>query len=490
MKLISKSIIRAAALTAAILIFTAGGNPVFASDYSGSHSPSYFAEEGSQDEGNQGEGGQGEGGQDEGGQGGQQGGQEDVSAQAKEYTNRLKAALDELESHARAMGAAGNAGDRKKYDSELKEYEKADRAVDKVINDMYDFSTKHPSVDFSSVVDQAYERLEAISRLCDQAEAALANSVGGAMDEDGKTYSLSKVNAKVSLVGKSGDIYDEAVRAVGNYSTGNDNIIVYKISLFVGKKSVHLIGGLTKSVTIGIPNDRIGRSPVTSYYLWDEGDGNHGAAVAEKRGSFDTSTWCLTVKVSKAVTYYVVCGRPGTRASVNGDDSVAVMENGQKLTVDELRVMLEAHRLADDSDIRAKALEAVNPEGKASEVYEIVTPDGVTLNEGAEVVAELTCPYAADKAVEIYRMEQDLPEWVGTFLADEDGKLQFTTSGLGVFVLCWQEEMQEETPAAVAATQPEPQQESSPLLLWIVGAVAAIAIIVGTEFVIHRYFKK
>ena len=61
MKLISKSIIRAAALTAAILIFTAGGNPVFASDYSGSHSPSYFAEEGSQDEGGQDKGGQGEG---------------------------------------------------------------------------------------------------------------------------------------------------------------------------------------------------------------------------------------------------------------------------------------------------------------------------------------------------------------------------------------------------------------------------------------------
>lgn len=61
MKLISKSIIRAAALTAAILIFTAGGNPVFASDYSSSHSPSYFAEEGSQDEGGQGEGEQGGG---------------------------------------------------------------------------------------------------------------------------------------------------------------------------------------------------------------------------------------------------------------------------------------------------------------------------------------------------------------------------------------------------------------------------------------------
>ena len=499
---ISKSILRMVALTATILLFTANGTPSFASSYTGNNSPTYFTEE----EGGQGEG-EGEGGQEEGGQNdtssvtSDQGGQQDHTELIRQYSARIKSALDELESHARAMIDAGNAGDRKKYDSESLAYDNADKRVDEAIasDDGLTYDEAAP------IVDKAYDRLYSINKLREQAETALANSLGGAMDEDGNIYPLAKVQAKVSEVGKSNEHYDEAIRALGPQGKENENEIVYMISLFVGKKPVHLIGGLTKSVTIGIPNEKIGRTPVTSYYLWDDGDGNHGAPVAEKRGYFDKSTWCLTVKVSKYVTYYVVCGRPGAKGDIYADDVVAILGKKQNLTVDELREMISVVRLEDGDTRKAKALEYVKLQDKLSAVFDIALPDDVTLIPDAEVVADIVCPESAKKAVEVYRIVEnkseynadnqseieveEKAEWVGTFIADDEGKLQITSKELGLFVLCWPDETEEESPAVVTPTDTEPAHESSPVLPWVIGIVSAIALIGGAAFLTARFRK-
>ena len=506
MNKLSKKIIHITALTAAMFVFCASfihGIPSFASGTESDNTSSVFTETSHQDEDQQNpesqdvsseEGSsQNESSQNTSSQGNtssvttDQGNKQKIAELVRQYSARIKAALDELESHARAMIAAGNAGDRKKYDSELKAYEDAESKVGRAINS----SDGIPYDDAAPIADKAYERVISIDKLCEQAEIALANSLGSAMDEEGNMYSISKVNVKVSRVGKSDDMYDAALMAVGPGSNEKENQLVYRISLFIGKKPVHLIGDNTKSVTIGIPGDKIGRTPVTAYYIWDGGDGNQGAPVAEKRGYFDKSTCCLTVKVKKYVTYYVVCGRPGTKKEVYGDDAIAIQGNKQQLTADELREMLSVVSLEDGNDKKAKALEAVKAEGKATAVYEITFPEDVTLLSDTEAIAEIVCPEAANKAVEVYKITEDNEaEWVNSFLTDDEGKLQLTTDSPGVFVLCWQEPKEDDVPVVVTPTDTVPEEHSSPVLLIVLGIVAAAAAIGGTAFFVMRFLKK
>lgn len=505
----SKRMIRTAALTIGILILAASGiqrihfMPAFAAGAAGSNSPSYFAEEGGQDDVDQGEGGQDDGGEGQSDQGedpddtssvvSDEGNQQDTAELLRQFSARGKAALDELESHARAMIAAGNVGDRQKYDSEQKAYENAGKLFGRAI----DSSDGIPYDDASPIVDKAYDRLYSIEKLHEQAETALANSLGGAMDEDGNIYSISKVSVKISQVGKSDDMYDAALQAIGDLTNEKENQLVYKISLFVGKKPVRLLGGLTKSVTIGIPGDKIGKAPVNSYYLSDGDDGNQGAPVAEKRGYFNKATWCLTVKVSKYVTYYVVCGKPGkkgnieTKEDVYGDDVVAIQGKNQQVTLTELREILSAVLLEDDNEIKARALAAVKAEGKATAVYEIAFPEDITLLPDTDAVADIVCPEATEKAVEIYRIsDENKAEWVGTFMANREGKLQLTTDQFGVFVLCWQDETEIEAPAIISPTDKEPEQNSVPVFVVIIGLLAAAAVIGGGTFLVVRSIKK
>ena len=496
MNTVSVRIRKAVALAAAIILFTAGGTPAFAGDREGSSSPSCFGEgveggqgEGGQGEGGQGEGGQGEGGQGEGGQGegGQgEGDQQDNSALVRQYSERVKAALDEMESHARAMVDAANSGDRKKYDKESVAYDNAEKLVSEAI----DSSGSLPSSEVMPIVDKAYNRLDQIGKIRDKAETALANSLGGAMDENGKLYKLAKVKASVVEVYKGTDAYSTSVAALGPSFNDKENQIVYKISLKVGTKPVHLIGGLTKSVTIGIPGDRIGRSPVNAYYIWDGDDGNHGAPVAEKRGYFDKSTWCLTVKVSKSETYYVVTGKPASKLSVFPDDIVATRGKKENLTVQDLREMVSVTRLEEGSEKKAMALEAVKPEGKSTAVFEIEMPEDVTLVPEAEVIADLTCPEAADKTVEIFRITDGIAVWVASTATDNEGNMQFATSSFGVFVLTWRDEAQEETFRTVTPTDTESYDDPAPVWPWVAGTAAAVVIIIGGELMITSFFKK
>ena len=508
----SKKIFVTASLAAAILLFSAGGihsmrfTQAFAAGAEASDSQSYYSEESVENGGSQEGGGSQEPvSSQEPVNSQEQGGKSDTSSVTsddkpkqnvdeliKQYTARSKAALDELESHAKAMIKAANAGDRKKYDSELKAYEQADIKVGEVIND----TDGIPYDDASPYVDKAYERLESIDKLRQQAEAALANSLGGAMDEDGNLYSISQVSVKVNSLGKSFESYDSFLQGLGPAYKDDENHLIYRISLYVGKKPVKLIGGLTKSITIGIPAEKIGKSPVTSFYICDEGDGNAGAPIGEKRGYFNKATWCLTVKVSKSVTYYVVCGKPGTkkgtyRNDTFPDDVVAVRGDNQNLTANELREMLSAVLLEDGHMMKAKALEAVEHANKAAAVYEIVLPEDVTLAADAEIVADIVCPQAADKAVEVYRYEDESePEWVGTFLADSNGKLQILTEQLGVFVLCWDDGPDRNDPAVVSPTDEEDGNSDLNVFLVILGVVAAIAIICEGTYLAFRHFKK
>ena len=480
MKKTYKIIMHAAAVTAAVLILAASGfsrtreMTVHASASTDGFSPFYYAEEGGQD--------------DTSITSSDEGSQQDTSELLRQYTARVKAALDDLESHARAMINAGNAGNREKYDSEQKVFDESEKKVGQAIDSFGNL----PYDDVAPITDNAYDRLYKINKLREHAETALANSLGGAMDESGNIYPIKKVSAKVRQVGKSDAMYDAALQGLGPSYKDDENHLVYKISLFVGKKPVHLIGGLTKSVTIGIPGEQIGRSPVTSYYLWDEGDGNGGAPVAEKRGYFDKSTWCLTVKVSKYVTYYVVCGKPGSKGEIYGDDVVATQGKTQQFTVDELRAMISAVLLDDGNEVKAKALEAVNLEGKSAAVYEISLPEDITLLSDAEAIVDILCPETAKKAVEIYRISDEAePIWEGTYIADEEGKLQIATDTFGVFVLSWQDEAEEETPVVVVTpTDAEPTNNSAPIVMAIIVVIAAVFVIGGVAFLVLRKFKK
>ena len=513
----SKRMIRTAVLTVAILILAASGIhgihfiPAFASGTAGSNSPSFFAEEGGQDNVDQGEGGQDDGGEGQGGQG-EEGGQDDTSSVASEeedqqdtaellrqFSARVKAALDELESHARAMIAAGNVGDRQKYDSEQKAYENAGKLFGRALVT----SDGIPYDDASPIVEKAYDRFYSIETLHEQAETALANSLGGAMDEDGNIYSISKVSVKISQVGKSDDMYDAALQAIGDMSNEKENQLVYKISLFVGKKPARLLGGLTKSVTIGIPGDKIGKAPVNSYYLSDGDDGNQGAPVAEKRGYFNKATWCLTVKVNKYVTYYVVCGEPGTKGDTGTkkntrtnsdeyeDDVVAIQGKNQQITLNELREMISAVLLEDGNAKKARALEAIKAEGKTTAVYEIVLPEDVTLLPDTDAVVDIVCSKAAEKTVEIYRIsEKNEAEWIETVMANRDGTLRLTTDKFGVFVLCWHSEAEKEVSSVITPTDAESEQSSAPVFMIIIGLLAAAAVIGGGTFLVIRSIKK
>lgn len=496
MKSTTKKKIRTAALTAAILIFAACGiNRIHSVSASASGaakngSPSYFNEDASSEESSQSDEEPEQGGQDNtpSESSDESSSQQDNTELIRQYSARVNAVLDELESHAKAMITAGNAGDRKKYDKEQKAFKKAKAMVGEVMASCGDI----PYDDAAPIADKAYDRLSFIEKLCKQAEAALANSLGGAMDGDGKQYSIKKVVAKVSQVGKSDENYDAALQGLGNGSNEKENKLIYKISLFIGQKPVHLIGGLTKSVTIGIPGDKIGRTPVTSYYLCDAYDGNNGAPIAEKRGYFDTSTWCLTVKVSKPVTYYIVCGRPGSKAETYGDDTVALQGKKHQLTAGELSEMISSVRLEDGNHVKAKALEAVKAEGKSTAVYEIALSEDVTLLPDAQAVVDMNCPEAAEKTVEVYRIAEDSePVWVGTFMANKEGKLQLMTDTFGIFVLCWQEDIKEETPAVVITpTDTAPADDSVSPLMVIIGVIAAMAVIGGAAFLVFRNIKK
>ena len=489
---ISDIIRRSAALAAAMLIFTAGSIPSKAAGSAeAGGSPAYFnantSDEGGQNEGGGNEGGENEGGQsDTPGESSDQGNQPDYSAQIRQYSEHLNAALDDLEAHARALIAAGNAGNRKKYDSELQACDNAEKRVDEAINTDYGI----PSADLMPIVNKAYKRLDQIAKLRDQAETALANSLGGAMDEDGKIYKLAKVNVSAVEVGKMTETYRMAISALGPNYNDKENQIVFKITLKVGSKPVHLIGGLTKSITIGIPNEKIGRSPVTSYYIWDNGDGNQSAPVAEKRGYFDKSTWCVTFKVSKSVSYFVVCGRPGSKGTTYAEDIVATDDSNQEITADDLRRMLTAVRLEENSEVGAEALEAVNAEDKFTAVYEIRLPDEVALLPETEAIAEISCPEAADRAVEIYRIAGSAAVWVGTSIADSEGNLQFTTDSLGVFVLTWNKTAEDEPPAEAADGDTDGEADSAPVWPWVAGTAAAVVIIIGAELLITSFFKK
>ena len=105
---------------------------------------------------------------------------------------------------------------------------------------------------------------------------------------------------------------------------------------------------------------------------------------------------------------------------------------------------------------------------------------------------DILCPETAKKAVEIYRISDEAePIWEGTYIADEEGKLQIATDTFGVFVLSWQDEAEEETPVVVVTpTDAEPTNNSAPIVMAIIVVIAAVFVIGGVAFLVLRKFMK
>ena len=203
----------AALLVAALMIYSASGISAFAAGSRSNSSPAFYSE----GEGD-GDGGGGEGGttpEEPSGQDGEsttqsssstqsdstitsttaaQGGQDETAELVKKYSERVNKALDEMESHARALLTAANAGDSKKFNSELQAYNEAENKVTQELGS----NSGVPSKDALEVANKAKQRIDQIKKIRSQADTALANSLGGAQDENGNHYRLAKVTASVS----------------------------------------------------------------------------------------------------------------------------------------------------------------------------------------------------------------------------------------------------------------------------------------------------
>ena len=495
----------AALLVAALMIYSVSGISAFAAGSRSNSSPAFYSE----GEGD-GDGGGGEGGttpEEPSGQDGEsttqsssstqsnstttsttaaQGGQDETAELVKKYSERVNKALDEMESHARALLTAANAGDSKKFNSELQAYNEAENKVTQELGS----NSGVPSKNALEVANKAKQRIDQIKKIRSQADTALANSLGGAQDENGNHYRLAKVTASVSKAGTTSDEYKSAIAALGaNYREG-DICAVYKVSLKVGSTPVRLIGGTTKSVTISYSNDISGTSPV-SYYI----DYKNGAPAAVKRGSLNK--WNVVVKASEPVSYYVVCVIPfkgGNNANKNNGTYTYIppTNDGTDVSTELSEKILTAFRVADSSDDAQKALRKVDVRDKKAAVYRVELPEGEELAPETEAIVNVSCPEAANGAVEISRVTDEDYVWLGTFMADSEGKLQFQTTELGVFVLSWIEEVEEEPEETSSADEIQAQESvSAPIWPWILAAIAGtVAIVFGAQFIISRFFSK
>ncbi len=476
----------AALLVAALMIYSASGISAFAAGSRSNSSPAFYSEGEGDGESTTQSSSSTQSNSTTTSTTAAQGGQDETAELVEKYSERVNKALDEMESHARALLTAANAGDSKKFNSELQAYNEAENKVTQELGS----NSGVPSKDALEVANKAKQRIDQIKKIRSQADTALANSLGGAQDENGNHYRLAKVTASVSKAGTTSDEYKSAIAALGaNYREG-DICAVYKVSLKVGSTPVRLIGGTTKSVTISYSNDISGTSPV-SYYI----DYKNGAPAAVKRGSLNK--WNVVVKASEPVSYYVVCVIPfkgGNNANKNNGTYTYIppTNDGTDVSTELSEKILTAFRVADSSDDAQKALRKVDVRDKKAAVYRAELPEGEELAPETEAIVNVSCPEAANGAVEISRVTDEDYVWLGTFMADSEGKLQFQTTELGVFVLSWIEEVEEEPEETSSADEIQAQESvSAPIWPWILAAIAGtVAIVFGAQFIISRFFSK
>lgn len=406
-------------------------------------------------------------------------------AKVQAIMSRLAACCSEMEVHAEAMIAAAKANDLNQFKSEDKAYADCEKRIQSIYNEI---DSSFTSEQVERIKKDLNKRRNAVQKIYNQAKSSYASNIQEAEDNNGNSYSISKVKYSVQRISE-GSASGITRQALGSGARDGAAYAFYKVTLRVGTTRVHLVDDKTMRVSGDLSDDIQGTEP-RLYRLDAEG----GTATAARIGGMSLKKpWKFSASVSKEVTYFVVEFMPesGRQQAKEGQESVAVDEAGKKYTADQLRGMLVISP-ANDQDA-GQALSLANAKAETSEVYSVSLPEGFALLPGTMATVELVCQNAADRQVTVSRIVKNtdndadevpyLSESLGEFYCDKEGKLVFQTTGFSSFVIDWSDKSQQ-----TDSVSPSDAKSGSSVWVWliIVIAAAAVAALGAAAFVIFR----